>query len=163
MANDYIPGAERAISAKQVLDGAETGDEVVVIGGGSVGIETAELLATAGKKVTVVEMQDTIAEKMVNVTRTVVLGHLKGLGVQLLTSTKCQEIGENSVTVVGKDGEKQEIMANSVVIAIGDRPETSLYEELKGKVTELYNIGDSAGAGKIAAAVNQGYYCALNL
>ena len=158
-----IPGAERAISAKQALDGAETGENVVIIGGGSVGIETAELLAAAGKKVTVVEMMDKIAEKMVNVTRTIVLGHLKGLGVELLTSTKCQEIGENSVVAAGKDGEKREIKADTVVIAVGDRPDASLYEELEGKVAELYNSGDSAGAGNIANAVNHGYYCALKL
>ena len=49
------------------------------------------------------------------------------------------------------------------VIATGDRPDSSLYEALKGKVPELYNVGDSNGAGVIAKAVNQGYYCALKL
>ena len=64
--------------------------------GGSVGIETAEFLAQAGKKVTVIEMQDTVAERMVNVTGTIVLGHLKGLGVTVLTSCKCKEVRSSS-------------------------------------------------------------------
>lgn len=158
-----IPGAERAIQAKQALDGAETGQQVVIIGGGSVGLETAELLAAAGKQVTVLEMMDTLAAKMVNVTRTIVLGHLKGYGATLLTSCRCQEITDHSVIYQDKAGTVHEIPADTVVIAIGDRPDPSLYEALEGKVPELYNVGDSNGAGVIAKAVNQGYYCGLRI
>ena len=136
---------------------------VVIIGGGSVGLETAELLAAAGKQVTVLEMLDTLAAKMVNVTRTIVLGHLKGYGVRLLTSCRCQEITDRSVIYQDRGGAVHEIPADTVVIATGDRPDSSLYEALKGKVPELYNVGDSNGAGVIAKAVNQGYYCALKL
>lgn len=158
-----IPGFELAMNAKEVLDGKETGEQVVIIGGGSVGIETAEYLAAAGKKVTVIEMLDTIAEKMVNVTRFIVLGHLKGYGVNLLTSCTCQEIKENSIIYRDKDGNVLEIPADSVVIAVGDKPNTTLYDELNGRVPELYNVGDSASAGLIATAVNQAYNCALKL
>ena len=54
-----IPGFSRTINAKEVLDGKETGEQIVIIGGGSVGCETAEYLAEKGKKVTVIEMLDT--------------------------------------------------------------------------------------------------------
>ena len=158
-----IPGAERAIQAKQALDGAEVGQQVVIIGGGSVGLVTAELLAAAGKQVTVLEMLDTLAAKMVNVTRTIVLGHLKGYGANLLTSCRCQEITGRSVIYQDKEGTVHEIPADTVVIATGDRPDPSLFEALEGKVRERYNIGDSNGAGVIAKAVNQGYYCGLKL
>ncbi len=158
-----IPGFEYAVNAKEILSGKEAGERVVIIGGGSVGCETAELLAAAGKKVTVIEMLDTIAEKMVNVTRTIVLGHLKGYGVSLLTSCRCQEIKENAVVYQDKNGNIEEILANTVVVAVGDRPDTSLFEALNGCVPELYNVGDSANAGFIATAVNQAYYCALKL
>ena len=56
-----------------------------------------------------------------------------------------------------------EIPADSVVIAVGDKPNTTLYDELNGRVPELYNVGDSASAGLIATAVNQAYNCALKL
>lgn len=158
-----IPGAERAINAKEALDGAKTGENVVIIGGGSVGIETAELLAQQGKKVTVIEMQDTVAEHMVNVTRTIVLGHLKGLGVTILTSCKCKEVRENTLVYTAADGTEVEIPADTVVLAVGDRPNTALYEQLEGKVPELYNVGDSAAAGMIAAAVRQGYQCGMKI
>lgn len=158
-----VPGAEHCIQSKEALDGAATGSQVVIIGGGSVGLETAELLASEGKQVTVLEMMDTVAEKMVNVTRTIVLGHLKGYGTQLLTSCRCQEITDHSIIYQDKDGVSHEIPADTVIIATGDRPNASLYEALEGKVSELYNVGDSNGAGIIAKAVSQGYRCGLQI
>lgn len=158
-----IPGFEHAVNAKEVLDGKEVGEKIVIIGGGSVGIETAELLASMGKKVTIIEMMDKLADKMVNVTRTIVLGHLREYGVDFKTSCLCQEIKNDSVVCKEKDGTIVEIPANDVIIAIGDRPETSLYEELKGRIPEVYNVGDSASGGTIAKGVNQAYNCALNL
>ncbi len=159
-----IPGFEKTVSAKEILDGAECGENVVIIGGGSVGCETAEFLAEKGKKVTIIEMLDTVAEKMVNVTRTVLLGHLKHYGVQILTSCNCKEIMDDAVIYADKDGNVQTLPADTVVVSVGDKPDSSLYDELKEKGDfELYNIGDSAGAGTIVKAVNQAYYCALGI
>ena len=47
-----IPGFDRAVHAKDILDGGECKEKAVIIGGGSVGCETAEYLAEQGKKVT---------------------------------------------------------------------------------------------------------------
>ena len=157
-----IPGFDRAVHAKDILDGGECKEKAVIIGGGSVGCETAEYLAEQGKKVTVIEMLDTMAEKMTNVARTILMGHLKGLGVELLTSCKCKEITEDTV-VCELDGRERRIPADTVIAAVGDRPNDSLYQELQGKVEELYNVGDSACPDSIAAAVSQGYYCGRNI
>ncbi len=113
----------------------------MIIGGGSVGCETAEYLAEKGKKVTVIEMLDTMAEKMVNVARTILMGHLKGLGVTLLTSCKCLEITDSSVACQDKEGTVHTIPADTVVAAVGDKADNALYRALEGKVPELYNIG----------------------
>lgn len=157
-----IPGFDRAVHAKDILDGGECKENAVIIGGGSVGCETAEYLAEQGKKVTVIEMLDTMADKMTNVARTILIGHLKGLGVKLLTSCNCKEITEDTV-VCELDGRELRIPAETVIAAVGDRPNDSLYQELRGKVEELYNVGDSACPDSIAAAVSQGYYCGRNI
>lgn len=47
--------------------------------------------------------------------------------------------------------------------SVGDRANNTLYQELEGKVPELYNIGDSTKPGSIAESVSQGYYCALEI
>lgn len=158
-----IDGFELTVNAKEILDGRDTGEQVVIIGGGSVGCETAEYLAEKGKKVTVIEMLDTMAEKMVNVARTILMGHLKGLHVTLLNSCKCTKIMEDSLTYLDKDGKEHTIAADTVVAAIGDKANNGLYHELEGKVPELYNVGDSDKPDSIATAVSQGYYCGLKI
>ncbi len=152
-----IPGAERAVQAKDVLQGTATGKHVVVIGGGSTGCETAEFLAAKGKKVAIVEMKPTFAANTGKTAQTILMGHLKGQGVKLFPECAVTAIEGNSVTLKKKDGSAVTLPADSVVLAIGDQPETSLYDALQDKVPELYNIGDSNGGGIIPTAVYEGY------
>ena len=152
-----IPGVERAINAKEVLLGAETGKNVVIIGGGSVGCETAEFLAAKGKKVAILEMLDEFAGNTGKTHQTILMGHLKGNGVKLLPGCAAQEITSDSVTYKAKDGSVNTLKADTVVLAIGDKPDPGLYESLKGEVPELYNIGDSNGGGIIPQATYEGY------
>ncbi|MBR3956060.1 MAG: FAD-dependent oxidoreductase [Clostridia bacterium] len=152
-----MQGAERAISANAVLEGAQTGKNVVVIGGGSIGCETAELLASQGKKVAVVEMLPTLAGNTGKTAQTILLGHLKGNGVQMFTETKVEQITATEVICKDKNGKQFNLKADSVVVAIGNTPETTLYDSLKDDVKELYNIGDSNGGGIIPTAVYEGY------
>lgn len=158
-----IPGFEKTIAAKKVLSGADTGSNIVIIGGGSVGCETAEFLAEKGKNVTVLEMLDTMAEKMVNVARTILMGHLKGMNVALLTSCKCLEIKDDCVIYLDESKAQHSIPADTVIASIGDKPDNGLYQKLEGRINELYNIGDSRQPDSIATAVSEGYYCGLNL
>ncbi|MPN05670.1 Metal reductase [bioreactor metagenome] len=160
-----IPGVDGAtvVEAREALDGKPIGPKVVIIGGGLVGCEIAELLGGQGKTVTIVEMLPDLAAKMVNVARTILLGHLNLLGVQSLTGTKCLSITGNSVNVLLPDGREQTLEADTVIVSVGYKPNSGLYEQLKGKVDELYNVGDSKTPDSIAAAVSDGYYTALQL
>lgn len=150
-------GSDRSINAVDVLAGAKTGKNVVVIGGGSIGCETAEFLAKQGKKVAIVEMQDTLASNTGKTAQTILLGHLKGNGVTMLTECKVDRITSNSVTYLDKNGKAGTLPADSVVLAVGNRPNTSLYDSLKDDIAEIYNIGDSNGGGIIPNAVYDGY------
>ena len=152
-----IEGAERAVNAKEILKGKAAEKNTVVIGGGSIGCETAEYLAAKGKKVTIIEMQDTLAGNTGKTAQTVLLGHLKGHGVKLLTGCRVEKITADSVIYKDKNGNSASVKADTVVLAIGDKPDASLYEQLKDKVPEIYNIGDSNGGGIIPTAVYEGY------
>lgn len=152
-----LEGAERTVSAKDVLLGKETGKNVVVIGGGSTGCETAELLAMDRKNVTVLELTDTLAGNTGKTAQTVLMGHLKGYGAKLLTECRAEKITEDSVVYTDKKGASHTLKADTVVMAVGERPDPSLYESLKGEVKELYNIGDSNGGGILPNAVYEGY------
>lgn len=152
-----LEGAERAINAKDVLEGKPTGKNVVVIGGGSIGCETAEYLGKQGKKVAVVEMLDKLASNTGKTDQTILLGHLKGYGVKLLTECRVEKITADDVFYKSKDGYVTALKADTVVLAIGDKPNTTLYDSLKDEVKEIYNIGDSNGGGIIPNAVYEGY------
>ncbi len=152
-----IEGADRAINATDILKGKPSGKNAVVIGGGSIGCETAEYLAKEGKKVTVIEMTDTLAGNTGKTDQTILLGHLKGYSVKLLTESRVEKITETEVIYKSKDGKTNSVKADTVVLAIGGRPETSLYDSLKDEVSEIYNIGDSNGGGIIPNAVYEGY------
>ncbi len=152
-----IEGAERAINATDVLKGENCGKNVVVIGGGSIGCETAEYLAKQGKKVSIIEMTDTLAGNTGKTDQTILLGHLKGYKVNLLTESRVEKITPDKVVYKTKDGKENSVKADTVVFAVGGRPETSLFDSLKDEVNEIYNIGDSNGGGIIPNAVYEGY------
>ena len=163
MAKPDITGADKpfVLSARSLLDGKETGIKVAVIGGGLVGCETAEHLQKQGKQVTVIEMLDDIAGKMVYAQRTILEARLKAAGVTIFTGAKCKEITDDGVTVIAKSGEKLNIEAGTVIIAIGDRPNKALEYELKGVVHELHMAGDCVQPEGIAEAVAGGHKAAL--
>ncbi len=158
-----IPGVTLGVHAKRILEGASTGKRVVIVGGGSVGCETAEYLAERGRKVTVVEIRDALAENTGKTAQTILLGHLKARGVRLLTGCRVEKIDENGVTCLPKTGSSLFLPADTVVLAVGDAPDAGLYEALKNDISELYLIGDANGGGIIPNAVYEGYTvgCAL--
>lgn len=152
-----MDGAERAVTAEDVLRGAPTGRQVVVIGGGSTGCETAELLGQQGRQVTVIEATDILAANTGKTAQTILLGHLKGLGVTLLTNARAEMITEDAVLCRNAAGKLTALRADTVVFAVGARPDAALYEALKDAHPAVYNVGDSNGGGNLPNAVYQGY------
>ena len=152
-----VDGAERAINANDVLKGCATGSNVVVIGGGSIGCETAELLCRQGKRVAIIELMDTLAGNTGKTAQTILLGHLKHSGAQLLTGCGVERITPTDVVYKNKNGDVASIKADTVVTAIGNKPKTELFDSLKDEIKEIYNIGDSNGGGIIPNAVYDGY------
>lgn len=57
----------------------------------------------------------------------------------------------------GSIGCEKTVSADSVVLAIGDKPDRALYESLKDSIPEIYSIADSNGGGIISNAVYDGY------
>ena len=152
-----IPGIEKdkVVTAIDLLLGRkEAGETVVVAGGGSIGCETAVYLAQQGKRVTIVEMLEDVMTDVVEGNKQYLFKMLAENGVSVLTKTTLARVTDEGVVVVNKYRRWQaELKADTVVLALGLKPERDLANALEGKVAELHVIGDCEQPGKIIDAV----------
>lgn len=148
------------VSAWDVLAGAEAEGRCVVLGGGLVGTETAELLAQRGLPVTIVEMLDKIAAGESGTVLPLVQRDFAEHGVQQLVNTRVERIQDNVVHAVNTaDGTAVTLAADTIINALGSRKNVFDTAALTCPVTLA---GDCAGdrTADIAAAVRSGYHAA---
>lgn len=145
-----VPGAElpQVTNSHEVLAGkVEVKGEVVIIGGGLVGLEVAEYVAHKVEKVTVVEMLDQVGKDLGDLRKITVMESIYKSGVNTITNGKCIEIKDNAV-VVGRNGTMEEISCDSVVVAIGARARN--FDNIKNYCEEnnipYHVIGDAVRA-----------------
>jgi hypothetical protein len=74
-----------------------------------------------------------------------------------ITGATCKEITDKGLVIVTKEGKKQAIEAETLVLTLPFKPNTTLLNALKGKVAETYLIGDSSGPRLIIDALAAGW------
>jgi len=152
------------VTAQDVLSGkASVGQNVVIIGGGMVGCETGHYLAEQGKKVTIIEILKRMANDMFPMVRRRLMDGLRSKNVTLLTGASCEGVKGGSVQVCTADGKKETIPADTIIVAVGYKANDRLYRALKGKVSEVYCIGNSSEPRRILDATGEGYRTGLAL
>lgn len=163
-----LPGIERAVTAEDVLAGkAEVkGENVVVVGGGVTGLETAETLAK-DHKVTVVEMLDKVGGNLYPSIVLHLAQEIMKAGGTIAKGKALVEVLEDKVCV--KDTKTEELAAlpaDTVVLAMGVRPERPEFAELsKAFGDNLILVGDADRTGQIYDALHTAHdrafvYCA---
>jgi 2,4-dienoyl-CoA reductase-like NADH-dependent reductase (Old Yellow Enzyme family)/thioredoxin reductase len=163
-----IPGVS-GIDRKIVLTAWEAlahpekvGARVVIIGGGSVGAETAEFLVDQERDATLVEMLPEIAGDAEKVNRKVLLRSLGEKGVRVRVLTQAIAILEEGVEVEF-GGRKETLPADTVVLATGIQPKNELEAALQGMSVEFHKIGDCSIPRKAIDAIHEGFEVALKL
>jgi len=183
-----IPGSDSAnvVQAWDVLAGkADLGKEVVVIGGGAVGVEVATFIAKMGtinaqtlqflflnkaenaetllklstkgiKKVKLIEMLGKLAMDTGRSSRWVALQLLSQYGVQTMVKTKVKVITPEGVEVE-KDEKTELIKCDSVVLAIGTHSANPLEDRLRGIIENVIVIGDAKKPRKAYDAIREGF------
>lgn len=131
---------------------------VVVVGAGMTGIETAEYLCAAGNTVTVVDMLDKIAPDGNGTIVADVMGRLRQYGTTFLLEHTLKEIKADSVVLEEKaSGSTKTVSADAVVLSLGMRPNKVFAEALIAKGYDTHVIGDAVKVGKIAPATRGGF------
>lgn len=140
------------------------GEEIVVIGGGLVGCEEGLALAMEGKKVTIIEMKDNLAEDAP-------ILHLKAMllefdkyknNLKTITGVKCTEIKDGQVLVEDKEGKSLTVKGDTILIAAGMRSKLEEVEKLRTSDSEFITVGDCIKPGKVLQAVSGGYFSGKN-
>jgi len=164
-----VPGMDKdiVVLAPEVLLGKETGQRVVVAGGGLIGCETAEFLREKGKDVTIVEMLPKIGADIGPATRFYTLARLQKIGIEMRPKAKVIEVTDGSI-VVDCEGEQVSIPADTVVVATGMKADTELYDSVRaqlpaGSPIKIHPIGDCVTARRIADAIREGWQVACQI
>lgn len=159
-----ISGIEHTICAIDSYGIEDTlGDELIVIGGGQVGCETALHLARLGKKVTVLEMKDELAPDASRTHRGDLLSQInKEPNFVQITNAKCTEIDIDKVSYE-KDGKKITLSADKVILAAGMKSRTLEADRFAGITPIYWPIGDCVKARTVEKAVREGYFAGINI
>lgn len=129
------------------------GQEVVVIGGGAVGLDVVEYYAERGaKKVTIVEMQKELGKDLDLITKQAMMEIVTKYDVTVHLETRLKSVKEQSF-MVEHDGEIVELTFDLGFVCLGMRAEAPLMVELAQYAREngvmIHNIGDSRVARRI--------------
>ncbi len=152
-------------TARELLEGSinPAGKTVAVIGGGSVGCETAHFLVEhLGAKAVVIEQENELARELEAISRQDLLKNVTEAGVTTLTNTNVRAIREEGVLISNSEGESL-LEAGLVVLAVGAVPSNQLAEAADKLVAELYVVGDNLKPGRIYEAVQSGFRAGLKV
>ena len=132
-----LKGAELTIDSDQILELKEIPRRLAVIGGGVVGMEFAAMFAALGTKVTVLEMLPQVLPMVDSDLVAVYTKHLAGLGGDVHTNAKVEEIAKRNGGLqvrFSTGGEGGSVDADQVLLAVGRVPYTHGLEAEKAGV-----------------------------
>lgn len=165
-----IPGinSEKSVVCTDILLGKkEAGQKVVIVGGGLVGAEMAYDMGAEGKEVYLVEALDDIcANDPTGVpfwVRNMLNDLLDKTHVNKFMGHRLDSITQKGAIVQDKDGNRKEIEADDVIIAIGFRARPSICNELNGCGIETFDIVAGNGIGSITTQISAAYEIARRL
>ena len=158
-----LPGVElgNVCTPEDVMGrAARLGKRVIVLdeGGHWKGVGTAWHLAQAGHEVTIVTPDAMIARDLQRSASDFPARKvLAGLGVRFCTETALSAWTPQGARLVCLlTGQHSDIAADTLVLATGNRADTSLLEELRARDIDVRPVGDAAAPRLASAAIHDG-------
>jgi 2,4-dienoyl-CoA reductase (NADPH2) len=134
------------------------GPRIAIVGGDLVALELAELLASRGRTVTVLERGRTIAPEIGNKRKTEHMDRLDRLGVAVHVCADVERIMPDGLVFRPNAGTPRELAADTVVLAGSLEADTTLYDALVAAMPagDVSAAGDCTGLGLIRKATEDG-------
>jgi dihydrolipoamide dehydrogenase len=166
-----FPFGDRIISSTEALSLSEIPKNLVVIGGGYIGVELGQTFAKFGSKVTIVEGSAQILPLFEPEVVRWVQRRLKKDGVEVIVKSKATKAiqGEHNVTLSYEvNGKNQEVTADYLLVTVGRKPNTEglglesigvekderglihINEEGRTSLSHIFAIGDIVAGPALA-------------
>lgn len=166
------------ITSTEALDLETVPEELVIIGGGVIGCEFAEIFNSRGSKVTIVEMEDRVIPRMDKELSESLKYSFSKKGINVLTKKKVSEFKEEGNNILVCIEGEEPIKADLCLYAIGREANLSGIEDLDIKIDKgsivvnskmetsipsIYAVGDVTEGVMLAhAAFKMGEVAASN-
>lgn len=135
------------------------GKDVVVIGGGAVGLDVVEFFSERGANVTIVERLPMLGRDLDPVTKIGMMSIVRDNNVTVMTNTSLLEVNDDSFKVE-RDGKEEYINFDYGFVCLGMKNNSpilsQLHEHFGDSEVEVINIGDSYRARRIIDGVQEG-------
>jgi NADPH-dependent 2,4-dienoyl-CoA reductase/sulfur reductase-like enzyme len=161
-----LPGIDLPMvcDAWQILSGeVAPNGHVLVMGGGLIGMETADFLCQKAMQVTLVEVLKRSPVLKITSHGYMLHTRLREGKCKLLFNTAVKKIEEASVTTASNGEDQVLYPVNQVVIAIGLKPRDDLKKILRARGIPHFVVGDAVQPRRILEATEEGARAAWNL
>jgi len=155
-----IPGIDKdfVVFATDVLNGERrVFNNVLVVGGGHVGCETALFLAQQGNKnVTIAEMKESVATDIEGAHKLALVELLQANDVNVRVNLMLHEVRDGEAVFLDKNQREGSIKTEAIILALGYNADKSLAKALEKQVERLYSIGDCVEPQDTLGAIHAG-------
>lgn len=157
--NESIIYLRNSVESKILKDKIKLAKNIIIIGGGFIGLEIASSASQLGKKITIIERTKQLMGRVIptEIANLVQKKHEQN-GTTIKLNVDIEEMNElkNSHEIILKTGEK--ILADLVIVGIGSLPNTSMFSETdikieNGVITDEFgktSVPDVFAAGDVA-------------
>lgn len=133
--------------------------------------EAIEYTTKGNRNITILETKKKVGGGFGISTRWIILQELKDAGIRDLTEVTVKRItgsgSENERNSGGviyeKDNQEHFIKADTIIIAVGYRPNNDLQKQIEGKFPEIHYIGDCVKVRTALEAIHEGFKTALQI
>jgi len=181
--SNITPDGQKVITSDEALEIRKIPRDIVIIGGGYIGVEFATLFNALGSKVTIVEILENILTGLEDELARNLRRFLERDGVKILTRSKVEDLrpgGEGLSLTVNTPQGVQEFVAEELLLAVGRSPNLELdfpragveisttgiraNRRMETTTPHIYAIGDAIGGTLLAhVAMEEGVVAAENV